>query len=318
MATYDRVVVGLTTVPRRVEQLRPVLDSLRAQSTAPDVIYISVPAFSAREQRPYPMEALRAYEAEYPGVKVIVVGEDYGPLTKLMGMLLAEPLARGTLLITVDDDYRMHPRTVEALLGAAEEHPMEAVALNGLRIDMTARRLLPTFSASLWLESSPLTRWMSLNRGDQVNVVMGYSGVAYPRWAFGSEIPNAAMESVRVGSGAIPHLHDHDDLYSSSWLKVVGAKKRQAGPCGRHEALPQSRSFALCAGGSPQRTNSTALRHVRTWAGLVKTLQDRGLLEVEGDMSPVPLYKDVPTVSAAALAAAAVGAVALCFYISRK
>src|SRR5437764_4512204 len=53
--TFDnrRVIVSLSTVPGRINNLRPTIRSLLKQTRPPDEIVLAIPDFSVRERRPY-------------------------------------------------------------------------------------------------------------------------------------------------------------------------------------------------------------------------------------------------------------------------
>src|SRR5437764_713289 len=48
-----RVIASLSTVPGRINNLRPTIRSLLKQTRPLDEIVLAIPAFSIREQRPY-------------------------------------------------------------------------------------------------------------------------------------------------------------------------------------------------------------------------------------------------------------------------
>src|SRR5438874_8824093 len=50
---HPRVIVSLSTVPDRINNLRPTIRSLLKQTRPPDEIVLAIPEFSVREQRPY-------------------------------------------------------------------------------------------------------------------------------------------------------------------------------------------------------------------------------------------------------------------------
>lgn len=311
MAHYRKVVVGLTTIPARVSALGPVLDSIAAQTRKPDELVISVSRISARENKPYPLDELEAIAKPY-GATVHVIDTDYGPLTKLMGLLLRYPLEQDqndrTLLITVDDDHAIHPTTVAHLIEGAEHYPDSVLACNGLRADFTSRQVLPIFRSGVWMRKSPLTSWLGLKNGHEINLVMGYGGVAYPRAAFGpsASVPDPQMEAWRIKDSpeCVPRLHNHDDLYISTWLDRLGVVK-VAWPFPSahtdHKPLPQSYEFALCAGGDgSKRDSNSALKHGKEWTGLVRRLQEKHGLKKDWQMEAVPLQTDIGLMAAGA------------------
>ena len=108
------VYVGVTTLPSRIGRLRPTIDSLRAQSLAPDRIFVSVPLRSIREGREYDVPPWLA--APPAGVELVRCATDYGPGTKLLGCL--PRIVADACLILVDDDMVYRPFLVERLAHA--------------------------------------------------------------------------------------------------------------------------------------------------------------------------------------------------------
>lgn len=105
------VSVGLTTLPSRIAKLEPTLESLLSQTLPPETIFVSLPARSIREGRPYELPSW--LERPPAGVRVVRTERDYGPGTKLLGCLpLVEP---DSCLIAVDDDMAYKPFLVERL-----------------------------------------------------------------------------------------------------------------------------------------------------------------------------------------------------------
>ena len=80
----NKIIICFSTIPSRIKDLEPIVLSLLNQSLRPDKIYINVPIkyrrFSEKFIEP---EYLRKYEK----VKVFYLDEDYGPATKLLGIL---------------------------------------------------------------------------------------------------------------------------------------------------------------------------------------------------------------------------------------
>jgi hypothetical protein len=76
-STFDnrRVIVSLSTVPDRINNLGPTIRSLLEQTRPPDEIVLAIPEFSIREQRPY---VLPKYISRLPRVRVLHCAEDWG------------------------------------------------------------------------------------------------------------------------------------------------------------------------------------------------------------------------------------------------
>src|ERR1700730_10368600 len=91
--TFDnrRVIASLSTVPDRINNLRPTIRSLLKQTRPPDEIVLAIPEFSIREQRPY---AVPKHVSRWPRVRVLECRRDSGPATKFIPVV-REELAAG-------------------------------------------------------------------------------------------------------------------------------------------------------------------------------------------------------------------------------
>ncbi|CAN0259848.1 unnamed protein product, partial [Discosporangium mesarthrocarpum] len=125
-----RVVVSLTTLPSRIQHIKPVLDSLKAQAVRPSAIYLIVPEFSLRESRGYDIPL---FILEDPELTIIRSEVDYGPATKLIPLLQVETRPE-TVIITVDDDTWYPSSLLRDLAVAANRLPNMAVGLTGYRL----------------------------------------------------------------------------------------------------------------------------------------------------------------------------------------
>jgi hypothetical protein len=100
--TFDnrRVIASLSTVPGRINNLRPTIRSLLKQTHPPDEIVLAIPEFSIREQRPY---VVPEYLLRLPRVRILHCRKDWGPATKFIPAV-QEELAAGrasTLIIFI-------------------------------------------------------------------------------------------------------------------------------------------------------------------------------------------------------------------------
>src|SRR5438874_1674630 len=103
-----RVIASLSTVPDRINNLRPTIRSLLKQTRPPDEIVLAIPEFSIREQRRY---AVPKHISRWPRMRVLHCRRDWGPATKFI-LIVREELGagRGSTLIMVVDDDRVYPR----------------------------------------------------------------------------------------------------------------------------------------------------------------------------------------------------------------
>ncbi|WP_049643845.1 glycosyltransferase family A protein [Candidatus Rhodobacter oscarellae] len=126
------LVISLTTIPSRFDQIGPTLDSLLAQSRRPDHIQLHIP----KHYRRFP-----DYDGRLPkvprGIEIIRPDEDLGPATKV---LPAARTLRGTSanLLFCDDDRIYHPRWAERLTDAQQEHPDACIAALGCEASLIA------------------------------------------------------------------------------------------------------------------------------------------------------------------------------------
>jgi hypothetical protein len=130
--TFDnrRVIVSLSTVPDRINNLRPTFRSLLKQSRPPDEIVLAIPEFSIREQRPYPVPE---HVSRWPRLRVLHCRRDWGPATKFIPIVREElAVGRGNTLVMVVDDDRIYPRdALETYLHYNEQLPDAALCFRG-------------------------------------------------------------------------------------------------------------------------------------------------------------------------------------------
>ena len=132
----EDVTVTLTTLPGRITQIKPVLESLLLQTVIPREIVVQVPLAKSRlgdVVRALP-EWLRTMD---PRIRINRPAIDLGPATKLIPALQE---ARGdTLIIVVDDDTLYPPRFIETLVKWACRFPNAAVATTGWPVPRTLK-----------------------------------------------------------------------------------------------------------------------------------------------------------------------------------
>lgn len=125
-----RVIVSLSTVPDRINNLGPTIRSLLNQSRLPDEIVLAIPEFSIREQRPY---VIPKYISRLARVGILPCIKDWGPATKFIPVVQRELAAgRGDTLIMVVDDDRAYPRdALETYLHYNKQLPDAALCFRG-------------------------------------------------------------------------------------------------------------------------------------------------------------------------------------------
>lgn len=165
-SVQTRVVCSLTTRPKPPHYFDKVLDSLVKQF---DAVYLALPKISCRGVN-YP-------EFSYPGVTIVHVEKDMGPITKFFGILNSnEP--SNTLAVVLDDDIiydskiracyeREHSQTPQAVLsGSGIVYKYPSLELPWF-LSMTGRR-----------ESFPGCI-PSFLRNNHLTTVAGYAGICF-------------------------------------------------------------------------------------------------------------------------------------------
>jgi hypothetical protein len=129
----QRVIVSLSTLPDRILNLGPTLESIVNQTRAPDEIVLAVPEFSLRQKKHY---VIPEYLGSYPKLRILRCSRDWGPATKFIPVIQEELAANrdDTLIMAVDDD-RIYPRdALETYLHYHRKLPNAALCFRGARM----------------------------------------------------------------------------------------------------------------------------------------------------------------------------------------
>jgi hypothetical protein len=204
-ADCRRVIVSLSTVPDRINNLGPTIRSLLEQTHPPDEIVLAIPQFSIREQRPY---VVPKYISRLPRVRVLRCPEDWGPATKFIGAIQDE-LAAGrenTLIMVVDDD-RVYPRdALGTYLYYSEQLPNAALCFRGAAMP-----------SSLDWDDARMIRASELRQPQPVAVITGCGSYLIQ--------PRFFDESLWDYSRAPSVAFYIDDIWISAWLSRSGVKR---------------------------------------------------------------------------------------------
>lgn len=114
--TKDKVVVSLTSTPKRIKHITPMLNSLLDQTVRVDQIVLNIP-----ENDKYQVPE------EYKNVcNIFTTGKDYGSGTKFIPTLLREGEC-GVKIILLDDDYIYGKDLIETLVKESDKHPGKSI-----------------------------------------------------------------------------------------------------------------------------------------------------------------------------------------------
>jgi len=114
----NRIVIGLTTTPKRIQSILPTIKTLLAQSMPADEIILSVPEKLARTGERFPEIPAELQKLMDDGKIHIARFDDHGPATKFVGAAWAadESGTPDDFIIWCDDDILYSPRMVQTLV----------------------------------------------------------------------------------------------------------------------------------------------------------------------------------------------------------
>ena len=166
----QRIIVSLSTLPSRVGNLYRVLNSILENEIKPDIVYVNIPKYSNREKKEYYIpENVKRME----NVKINIVHEDYGPITKLYPTLFEETNPE-SIIICIDDDKEYDKKLISHLVSVSDIYPNECVCVTGWSFINLGFFALPI--------SLPINNIIK-----NVDILQCYNGVLYKRKFFDSD-----------------------------------------------------------------------------------------------------------------------------------
>jgi len=124
-----RVVVSLTTSPKRLEKVEKILDNIVNQIRKPDRIILNVPYIFKRDGTQYNQDILNNLSNKYGEILLINRCEDRGPITKLIPTLDLEK-DPNTYIILIDDDIIYEKDLIEKLVDEYKKNSEIIIANN--------------------------------------------------------------------------------------------------------------------------------------------------------------------------------------------
>lgn len=204
-----RVVVLMTTIPKRIEYIEPVIDSMLRQTWPASEIYMSIPYVYNRTGESYKIP-------EWMQAKPIRLMrcEDLGPGTHLLnGLRLEED--PWTFLVVVDDDHIYGHQLIEQLMRSALANPGSAVAAQGF-LSVPGILELQELTA-LQDQGVQRPRYLQDQGFPAGPVLVSYLGVVYQRGFFD--------ERVFQYDRACYQCRYQDDMWFSAHLASKGIKR---------------------------------------------------------------------------------------------
>lgn len=194
----QHVVISLTTTPYRINNIQPTIDSLLAQNINIKNIYLSIPHKFKRDNLEY---VIPKWLLENSKVTILRT-EDYGPATKLLGVLEKKILPSNAIIIVVDDDAIYPDNLALNLAYKAKFNPDRAIGIMGAN---------PDYDEHGEIKKDSALGLIKIKKADAlVSILQGYAGVAYRSYFFDESI----FEVVNTNTDCF----NSDDIFLSFYL----------------------------------------------------------------------------------------------------
>ena len=122
-----RIVASMTTIPSRIDRIRPAIESVLGQTVSVEHLELNVPYICARTNETY---TLPTWLTEMDGVKIFRT-VDYGPITKIAPTLQRYKDDHETYLWSVDDDFAYPSNQLEMLYRGHSSSDYRILARHG-------------------------------------------------------------------------------------------------------------------------------------------------------------------------------------------
>lgn len=196
----QKVVVSVTSFPKRINRLWIVIETMLRQTIKPDIIilYLSKEQFNSMDDIPRSLRKL-----EKRGLQIRLCDDDLKSHKKYYYSMNEFP---NDLIITIDDDVFYHKKTIESLLSLHEQYPDDIIAncVSSIEYDDNGNVL-------------PYKYWKrQVNNKDTINVQIGIGGVLYP--------PKCLYKDVLNKDIAFKLSKSADDLWLFSMARLANKK----------------------------------------------------------------------------------------------
>lgn len=121
-----KIVISLTTSPKRIMLLKTTINSILAQTVQPSKIILNIPEKFERTGEKY---KIPNWCKSVPKLYINFCGKDYGPITKLLPTIykLNKKNYKNLYIITIDDDIKYPENMIESYCEFLRRNPNIAV-----------------------------------------------------------------------------------------------------------------------------------------------------------------------------------------------
>jgi hypothetical protein len=201
MEQQIRIVVSLTSSPKRLPFLNETLDSIIVQNVKPEKIYVNLPPTFKRTNESYP-DPTTLFK-DKPEYKDVVVWnrncEDLGPVTKLQGSLNEINENEDVWIVTIDDDIKYMQYTIELYYATILKFNSTKTIAYGL-------------SGFFWMEDYSIR---AQYENSLAHILEGYGSVCYHRSYFPKSWNTYLNKCLENNSCKFS-----DDVVISNWIAL--------------------------------------------------------------------------------------------------
>lgn len=204
------MVASLTTIPSRIDHIRPTVEGALRMSVL-DRVNVAIPHGYVRQtSNANLIPAWLVQLADKSSKLCLVSTEDYGPSTKLLSALNSPHISNYARIITLDDDRVYDENMIKKLVDASEVHPDSVIALSGWPVTQVLK--------------NGVSRVPEGQRGQEYvkegyqDIVLGCAGVLYRKNFFDHKIFDYDEEFTRS-------CFFVDDMWISGHVERLGIKR---------------------------------------------------------------------------------------------
>ena len=180
-----KVYLSMTSSPDRLKNIGLVLNLLDLSHVFQ--IHINLPKFYRNDQKlTYRDKDIKFLEGLDSHIRVYIVGEDLGPVTKILPTLMR---VKDGLVISIDDDIGYPFDTISVLIRAGMKYPKQVSCLGGFTLGGKGMET-DYFKDTKWEHLWPTT----VSKFPYIDIVEGFSGVVYPRKLISKSVVDRILE----------------------------------------------------------------------------------------------------------------------------
>ena len=204
----DFIIVSLTTSPRRIKLMKPVIDSILNQTYPPDLIRINIPKIFGRSGEKF--DKIPNFLLNNPKIEIVEYDHDYGPIMKFLPTFYDYKDKDNINIIYTDDDVLMLPKTIEVFMRNVKSDTNKIYCFSGFKFNFTSKEFD-------W-------NWDIKNFGN-VDVVEGYMSVCLSKDVLKKLNQGIELKDYHSFVSQNKYCFTSDDLLLSNYYTMKNIEK---------------------------------------------------------------------------------------------